>query len=577
MVNHRPKLQAPWYADRTDGAVLHRYMNDDFIENYLKESSQGLLKANRHQPWLEQDKFGTDRTRLRLPIHRTFYVISTELVCDLPWTPAFSPQKIISAGFVVRKKVGSSIKIWRMRDGVSLGWQDPDPLDLTQDPDQAKRHKINPLLKIKIFNQAEFRSTGYTGEQFYPLHANVVKTQSPEANHTLLYGYLPLSGSASGVEVPIVNTGLDIKFDSKNSKSSNGRNQVSAAGYLAELEWPYGSWDGVSTDRSTCNCTGNMQEIIEKLCSHFTWSTSLQLQIFGNKPKRAFARWLGMLIHRYQIFDLSINENRGLREILLNIPIFKRILKDAELELLNTDPVKFQQHAKENSLISGNILDYVIHNFEAISNWFSAEENDHATKTSVPEFWNSLPNFTGSMFLTKDMAEAIRGTMLSRAEALNQLVEAELPLPRYTQGKDDTYFVIPFVRYRDECNCEKIIWGDQSFNFKVASPLDPQATRPSVIQLPELSDIKKGFANGVTFLTPKSLAESMLKIAPNMDMKTKDFKSPIDACLGFSISFSIPIITICAMILLMVVLNLLNIIFRWIPYAIMILPRLCFK
>jgi len=93
--------------------------------------------------------------------------------------------------------------------------------------------------------------------------------------------------------------------------------------------------------------------------------------------------------------------------------------------------------------------------------------------------------------------------------------------------------------------------------------------------LPELRDIKKGMAKGVTFLTPKSVADLMLKIAPTMDMKEQKSRSPLDACLGFSISFSIPIITICAMILLMIVLNLLNLIFRWLPYAILILPRLC--
>ena len=90
----------------------------------------------------------------------------------------------------------------------------------------------------------------------------------------------------------------------------------------------------------------------------------------------------------------------------------------------------------------------------------------------------------------------------------------------------------------------------------------PLATRPTVIQLPELSDMTKGFPKGVTFLTPKSVADMMMKIAPSMEMKPNAAKSPLSACMGFSISFSIPIITICAMIVLMIVLNLLNIIFR---------------
>jgi hypothetical protein len=42
-------------------------------------------------------------------------------------------------------------------------------------------------------------------------------------------------------------------------------------------------------------------------------------------------------------------------------------------------------------------------------------------------------------------------------------------------------------------------------------------------------------------------------------------------------SFSIPVITLCAMILLMIMINLLNLVFRWLPWAFLALPRLCLK
>jgi hypothetical protein len=42
-------------------------------------------------------------------------------------------------------------------------------------------------------------------------------------------------------------------------------------------------------------------------------------------------------------------------------------------------------------------------------------------------------------------------------------------------------------------------------------------------------------------------------------------------------TLSIPIITICALILLMIIVNLLDIIFRWIPYLIMCFPLPGFK
>ncbi|HSX85116.1 MAG TPA: hypothetical protein VLE50_06890, partial [Cellvibrio sp.] len=152
-----------------------------------------------------------------------------------------------------------------------------------------------------------------------------------------------------------------------------------------------------------------------------------------------------------------------------------------------------------------------------------------------------------------------------------------LPLPRYTQGKDDYYFVVPFVRYRNDCGNEEIAWGSPSQTFRVASPLDAEAARPVVIQLPEFQDLKRGFAKGVTFLTPRSMAEALNSVVPDMEFKKQNKKHRLDACLGFSISFSIPIITICAMILLMIILNLLNLIFFWLPWAFLQLPRLCRK
>ena len=47
--------------------------------------------------------------------------------------------------------------------------------------------------------------------------------------------------------------------------------------------------------------------------------------------------------------------------------------------------------------------------------------------------------------------------------------------------------------------------------------------------------------------------------------------------LGMICSLSIPIITICALILLIIIVNLLDIIFRWMPYFIMCFPLPGFK
>lgn len=556
MVNHQPLLRAPWYADASDGTLLHRYMQDDFVETFLAECNQGQLKANRHQEWITQDKFGGQHTRLRLPLQRTFYMVATEVVCDLPWQPAFTPQKIIAAGFVVRKKNKAGLHIWRLRNGKALGWQQPNALDITQDPDLAKRNALNPVFKIRGIKPIANSDTGFTGERTYPLHKRVVITD--KGPRTLLFGYLPLNGQREQDEM---------------AANNSTQQEVSAAGYLAELEWPFGSWDGNNDGIATCTCSGSVQEVIQKLCNQFKWSEGLQRQITNGVPTRALGRLLGMLVNRYQVTNQMIFGNDDLRELLQGMPIVSRELSSQELDLMRHNPAEFLRRLREQNIERGSLWDYLVARAEDVSSWYSTHES-LMTLDSPPVF-AALNDFPGHLYISEAQAQAWRARLLARAEQINTLVEAVLPLPRYTQGKDESYFVQPFIRYRDECDCEKMCWGQPSFEFAVASPFDTQTARPSVIQLPELRDIKKGMAKGVTFLTPKSVADLMLKVAPNMEMKEQKSRSPLDACLGFSISFSIPIITICAMILLMIVLNLLNLIFRWLPYAILILPRLC--
>jgi hypothetical protein len=180
-----------------------------------------------------------------------------------------------------------------------------------------------------------------------------------------------------------------------------------------------------------------------------------------------------------------------------------------------------------------------------------------------------------SLYVTQAQAEDLRDLLVVRAEQAVESSADALPLPRFNQGRDDIYFAKPFVRYRDEKGCERVIWGPASRPFRVAAPLDPEAARPQLVALPDLDDIKRGVAKGVTFLSPKSLADKVQQLKLDMDVGTGGEGNRLGAC--FSFSFSLPAITLCAMILLMIMINLLNILFFWLPYVFLALPRLCLK
>ncbi|MEJ2043816.1 MAG: hypothetical protein P8X74_17420 [Reinekea sp.] len=547
-VDHTPKLTAPWYAEVNDGVMLHRYLDDQFIERFVRESHNDQLVGAAHQSWREQDRFGKDTVALRLPIHRTFYVACSEVSCDRLGSPAFDPVKIVSAGLVVRKGSPNRYQTWQVRDGVAIGWRDPYPSDGSDDPDHYRR-----LLSKKLIEPSR-HTPPFSGEQTHPMHAELVQ-DSQQRNRTLIYGYVPLGGS---VEANLV------KPDDR-QPDSHVNSTIQASGQLAEHEWPFGSWDGVSNE-PVCTCEGSLDEVTHNPCDHFQWDSYASMPIRavknqGSQPSRAMVGFLRTLMDRYQIFNTSIADNEALRTLCRRV-------------VFNHWPGR-PDHGQ-------TLLDYLIYYADELQEYFAQidQSNRDLAKADPenfvpPSYYPDMPGDPGSLHISEDWAADAREYLLLRAERAEELVESSLPLPRYTQGEGDQYFICTFVRYLDHCGCERVVWGPKSAPFRVVSPLDAQATRPSVIQLPELSDLKKGFTKGVTFLTPKSMADALQSVVPDMEFKKQNKKSHLDACLGFSISFSIPIITICAMILLMIVLNLLNFVFRWLPWAILVLPRRC--
>lgn len=561
MVNdHRIRITAPFYAAAGDGTMLHRYLDDQFIDRFQREAHTGKLTGRSEQTWLTQDRFGKDRVVLRLPIHRTFYVVACEVSCDQFGSPAFNPTKIMSAGLVVRKGSPEHYQTWQVRDGVSIGWRQGKALDEGQEPDHYRRLVNRGLIKSKP------QIPPYSGEQTHPMHAQLVKKTNAsehERPHTLLYGYLPLSGAVEA------NLASDVDEEAIHQNQNGAR--VFADGQMAEHEWPFGSWNS-TTDAPACDCAGTLSEVIQDVASHFSWQQQTGLQVNNGVPTRAFAGMLRTVMQRYQVFDETIADNEALRNLLLQIhfyadvPVQAGVAGDASLA---------------GRAVIGNLFAYLQSYQTEVLQWLAAldEKNVQRLKAGQAELTElpALPHITQDVYIRSTQAAQLREQLVMRAEQAEQLVEKSLPLPRYTQGNHDVYFVVPFVRYRSECGKELIEWGNPSQTFRVASPLDAEAARPVAIQLPEFQDLKRGFARGVTFLTPKSMAEALQNVVPDMDFKKSNKKNRFNACLGFSISFSIPVITICAMLLLMIVLNLLNLIFFWLPWVMLQLPRLCRK
>jgi hypothetical protein len=137
-----------------------------------------------------------------------------------------------------------------------------------------------------------------------------------------------------------------------------------------------------------------------------------------------------------------------------------------------------------------------------------------------------------------------------------------------------TFYVLRCVYRRQRCGpLQPDVLSAPSAAFTLAAFFDPDApARPVRISLPidpSIAGLRK-FRKNVTFALSGALRKKVVQAGALKDDKLAP-SGELD-CPG--LSFSIPIITICAMILLFLMIGLLNLIFWWLPFVKICTPRL---
>lgn len=199
-------------------------------------------------------------------------------------------------------------------------------------------------------------------------------------------------------------------------------------------------------------------------------------------------------------------------------------------------------------------------------------------------------------------AEALDSFTAIAALALTVRIESDVqPLPfalklrdamKATAG-DDGLFVIRFVHLNPDCGpLHPPTLSEPTEPFRMASFFDPDApVRPIRISLPTdtspaglrkagrgtafvLSDMLCGQVQRAKGLGLIDLIRHVLPWPLHKELSLGD-GGPCKSGqteIGMICSLSIPIVTICALILLMIIVSLLDFIFRWLPWFIMCFP-----
>jgi hypothetical protein len=552
---HDVHVGAPWYAPPSQNVAIHRYFDPGFVAQFQADVSNAP-HANAPQlfAWQQTDIVSASdpRLKLRRPVHRTFHMVAWEAACRLPTAPigypAIAPDKIDSAGFVLRDVSsfsGASPAApngFQIFKGKPIGWA---PVTcLKADPDAA-RH----VRSLSLAPRSATPSPGFTGEETFPLH--VLSLTAGPKPHTLLYGFLSIGGG---------------DFVSPNSPAN-------PPAFVDDLPWPFGLAGRSKGPPATYES---------------------DLQIDGGKVHSATAAFLRVILGRYQLADPTAWDpstpqgpaNLNLIKILCKMTFFTqpptKIYGDA-----------LRQWASDHA-IGGVSLGSLLHSWAtqppSTSNASLAAES--AAQSTAQDFLASLneaypsgsvtlpaaPGFdptTASLLVTEDVAASLRSTLALRMIQAAAVSASATPSPKLISGPSGSYAVVPFVRVVRPNGCEKIFWGLPSAPFAVAAMHDVDAARPTLIEMPDLKDAMKGAAVGASFKMPPSLADLANGLSTSSAIKAlyDSGAQPSGGLgIGYICSFSLPVISICAMISLSIILSLLNIFLGWMAWVKICLP-----
>lgn len=145
--------------------------------------------------------------------------------------------------------------------------------------------------------------------------------------------------------------------------------------------------------------------------------------------------------------------------------------------------------------------------------------------------------------------------------------------PRDAAAADAETYLLRCVYERPRCDPPQHWISRAAGPYRLAEIMDPDApARPVRISLPadvSIAGLRK-FQKGVGFAMSKALRNKIANIAGK---EILDGNAPAEGSfnLGHICSFALPIITLCAFILLLIIAVILNLVFWWLPFL-----KICF-
>jgi hypothetical protein len=480
------------------------------------------------------------------PIHRRFNLLLLDTHCDSFGSPRLDPRRIESAGFVVRRWVGPDAspgqpadatldhprhwQAWQQRGDQPLGWQPlADAREAEADPDPARRplpRSGNATLDAMLAERARQRPAEAV-HRLYPLPPAL----NDQARRTLLWGLVPASDSQRGPASPAVDYGAAY---------------VEGAARTAFLEHlsPYLRRTASTRDLPAGRFGSDWVDATLQLpadAPDVAGAADLQRAQFT-----AFVRQLALE------FDIAGPAAAPLRSLLDEVPLEQRrpVL-----------PAALQPQGRGLGVL-------VLNPWQRLNTAeFVVACARVLTEPDTPAV--DMPNRFGPVPAgwTDRFANAALALLEQRA--------ATLPIPQDRFGDPQAlYAARAFVRVRGHDGCPpQLVWSRPTPLYRIAPWYATADAPPARIALPPMDrDSLKAMKPNVAFDLPPALQSLLARNAPASLLEGKGQPGGGEG-MGWLCSFSIPIITICAFILLNIVLALLDVFLRWMPFVKVCLPK----
>ncbi len=501
-VSWRP--EHPDWGGGSAGPSLCERRDQDFLPAILRELAAGQVPAGVLQP-----RSASEQLNLLQPVHRRFTVALLEAVCDpfgeSQWHPRLNEGRLHSAGLVVRRVVNGVRQGWRSQEdqatGQTLrGWI-PFADNAEEDLDPDPSLRPAPLCGHPDLESRLLPQPLRLSETTSALF-RAPPAVAAATGRTILYGLVPLT-SFEHSELPTAPP-----------PPLEGRSRDDVQSSVAEM-LPYFLREGQARPGPSPSASSR---IILK---------AVDLQAPGGLASSQLSP------------DLKQAVITGVQQLAFHFRVFDSPELMGELERITIDA---------GTPEAGSLAGFLRQAQKVVI------ERAVNETLPLPVTWGAIPREQHQRLLA----------LLSQ-QLQNQIQALAAGEGRF-EGSDQLYQARAFVRLHRPDGCPpRIVWSGYSNPFTIAPWYQANDGPPLRIELPDVLDPQtlRSLKPNVAFRVPSRLFK-LLGNSPEDLLKGIDRKGSGGPDLEWLCGFNIPIITICAFIVLNLFLVLFNLIFWWI-------------